>query len=207
MNSLRNKTGIYMIKNLKNGRIYIGSSSVCLKKRIDHHFRSLKSNKHHSCFLQRDFNKCELGDFIYGVIEFCNPENCIEIEQTYLDMFNPDYNTSPTAGSSYGVKHTLETRKKYSKAKKGKIPWNKGKKVGNYLTKESHEKRLKSLARNNKTAGKKPIRLQLKKNDFGVTFLTMQYCADFIGVNISYVSSKLKDKKYTTIRGYDISKV
>lgn len=206
MDNLKNKTGVYLIKNLKNGRIYVGSSSKCLKHRLKHHFNSLKRNDHHSRFLQRDYNKN--GDcFIYGILEFCNPDNCVSVEQVYLDNLKPDYNHSPTASSSLGVKHTKETIEKNRKAKLGIIPWNKGKKVGSFLTKDSIKKRKVSMIKNKTRAGKKPIRVSLSCNDKSISFLSLQYCADYIGVSVAYLSTKLKNKESINIRNFNLVRV
>jgi hypothetical protein len=47
-------------------------------------------------------------------------EVLIEREQHYLDELDPFFNICKVAGSVLGVKHSKETRRKMSKAQKGK---------------------------------------------------------------------------------------
>ena len=48
-------SGIYKITNVKNGKIYIGSSSN-IERRVTEHKHDLIENKHHSYKMQKDFN-------------------------------------------------------------------------------------------------------------------------------------------------------
>jgi group I intron endonuclease len=49
------------------------------------------------------------SNFIFEIIEYCDPINVIEREQYYLDHFDFDYNILEKANSSLGFKHTKET--------------------------------------------------------------------------------------------------
>ena len=60
--------GIYQIKNLVNGKIYIGSS-VDLKRRRKHHFVDLRRNVHHCKYLQRAWNKYGETKFKFEILE------------------------------------------------------------------------------------------------------------------------------------------
>lgn len=60
--------GIYQIKNLKNDKVYIGSS-VCVYKRWQQHRRELRSNKHHSFHLQQAWNKYGEDSFKFSILE------------------------------------------------------------------------------------------------------------------------------------------
>lgn len=76
--------------------------------------------------LQRDYKKYGKENFEFIIVEFCIPENCKIREQVYLDMSKAgnselSYNISPTAESNLGIKHSEETRKKYSISHKGRI--------------------------------------------------------------------------------------
>lgn len=109
-------TGIYMILNVKNGRYYIGSA-MRFNKRWKEHVRGLENNRHHSRFLQRDWNKCWKENFKFIVVEYCNSEELIKTEQKYLDSMMPVYNSSPIAGSQLGYKHTEEAKIKMSESR------------------------------------------------------------------------------------------
>lgn len=142
--------GVYCIKNLINGRVYIGSS-LKIKDRLSSHFWSLKNNKHSNIHLQRAYN-INPSYFISGVIEYCNSENRIKLEQFYIDKYiSNSYNIRKIAESNSGISPTLETRLKISKAITGK-KWTKEQrehfsalKKGYKPSKETIEKIKKTL--------------------------------------------------------------
>jgi len=112
-------SGIYQIKNLVNGKVYIGSS-VNIEGRWKEHKRDLKQNKHHNIYLQNSYNKHGGHNFIFEVLEEVqNKELLVETEQKHMDVtscYNRDigYNISLTAGSTLGYRHTDESKKKFS---------------------------------------------------------------------------------------------
>jgi group I intron endonuclease len=119
MNILAHKqSGIYEIYNTTNGHRYIGSA-VYIGQRWKHHLQQLRTNKHHSVYLQRAFNLHGESAFVFRVLEECNVLDLISTEQKYLDAWKPEYNISQTAGSPLGVKHTAETKAKVGAASKG----------------------------------------------------------------------------------------
>jgi len=111
------KSGIYKILNTINGKFYIGSA-VSLNNRFIRHKSNLNTNKHGNRFLQRAYLKYGAEAFEFHILEYCDKEKLLEREQFYIDMSKPQYNLSPTAGNSLGVKHTTETRARMSAAKK-----------------------------------------------------------------------------------------
>jgi group I intron endonuclease len=60
------------------------------------------------------------GTFSLSILEYCEPEKCLEREDYYLKLLKPEYNTSldPTAPFS-GLTHSDESRKKISDSKIG----------------------------------------------------------------------------------------
>lgn len=111
-----NNTGIYEIRNITNGRIYIGSA-VNISKRWREHLRQLETNRHHSKFMGRCWNKHGKDAFVFRVLENCCKEDLISKEQYYIDKLKPEYNTAQIAGSQLGYKHSKETRKKMSESR------------------------------------------------------------------------------------------
>jgi len=99
-------TGVYSITNKVNGKRYVGSTASSFLNRWSRHTKDLKSNKHHSVRLQRAWNKYSADNFVFEVLATCPKEYCIKLEQWFLDKLNPDYNSSPTAGSCLGIKKT-----------------------------------------------------------------------------------------------------
>lgn len=111
-------SGCYQIKNTISRKSYIGST-VKLSKRWEVHVRDLNKNRHHSRHLQSAWHKYGETAFEFIVLELVKPEQLIEREQMFIDMLLPEYNTSPTAGSPRGVRHTLEARRNMSVAHAG----------------------------------------------------------------------------------------
>ena len=83
---LSGKSGVYQIRNLINGKIYIGSSKNLLTRKTQH-FSDLKHNRHGNSHLQHSYNKYKKDNFIFEIIEFCNSDDRIEIEQYWVDRF------------------------------------------------------------------------------------------------------------------------
>ena len=112
------KSGIYKIINILNGRIYIGST-VNLKTRKATHFSLLKNGKHQNQFLQNDFNKCGNKAFVFEVITFVNKEELLIVEQQYIDQYFDNqtmcYNINKKAESRIGTKCSEKTKNILSK--------------------------------------------------------------------------------------------
>ena len=76
---------VYVLKNTKNGKIYIGSTKN-FKKRLQRHFRDLKANKHHPFILQKEYNfygKICFQGFTVNI--FPTLELALEHEQLLID--------------------------------------------------------------------------------------------------------------------------
>lgn len=111
--------GIYQIRNISNGHLYIGSSRD-VSGRIREHKRVLRQNKHHSAYLQYAWNKYGESNFVFALIIPCELSELLSFEQDWLDAMEPEYNMAPNAGSSLGRKVSTETKARISAAKKGK---------------------------------------------------------------------------------------
>lgn len=125
------KTGIYKITNLINGKIYVGSA-VNINNRWLVHKRHLLLNKHHSKKLQNSYNKHGIDSFEFKIIEECDKEKLLKIEQHYIDLHNTvkdGYNCNPIAGNSLGRKMSDATKLKLRFINLGKTGANKGKKM------------------------------------------------------------------------------
>lgn len=113
---------IYKIINLVDDKFYIGSATD-LDGRIRTHLRELRNNIHLNTHLQNAYNKYGKNSFIFHIIEVCDVDRLLEIEQYYMDALNPDYNISKSSSSPMkGRKHSQETLDKF----KLREPWNRG---------------------------------------------------------------------------------
>ncbi len=108
---LDKRSGIYVITNLVNNKIYIGST-VKLYNRAYEHLRTLKKGEHKNHHLQSSYNKYGEINFQFDLIEYCDKEELLEREQIWIDFFKPDYNIDIVAGSTLGIKLKPLTEKR-----------------------------------------------------------------------------------------------
>ena len=98
------KSGIYKIVNIKNNKLYIGSSKN-IENRWKQHLALLKCGKHHSQHLQYSWNKYGKDLFCFEIIEDnVAQDDLLNREQFWMDSFqsyNPQkgYNISCVAGA------------------------------------------------------------------------------------------------------------
>ena len=81
-----NKSGIYLIVNLENGKIYVGSTNR-LKTRKNGHWSKLRNNKHPNQHLQSAWNKYGEDSFEFRIQESCEENKLIEREQYWMDYY------------------------------------------------------------------------------------------------------------------------
>ena len=118
-------SGIYIIRNLISGKVYIGSA-VDIKARWRSHCSTLSGRYHINTHLQRAWSKNGPGAFEFKVLLYCEPVDLIHYEQTMIDDYRKEYgrdmlyNIRPLARSNLGLKHTSETKAKMSADRKGR---------------------------------------------------------------------------------------
>lgn len=100
-----NRSGIYKITCTANGRFYIGSA-VKLRARWAIHTSDANKGKHHSKHFQRAWTKYGEGAFNFEVLLVCSKVDLLMYEQRAIDILKPEFNASPSAGSTLGFKHT-----------------------------------------------------------------------------------------------------
>jgi group I intron endonuclease len=156
------KSGVYVITNENNGKVYVGSTIYSLRRRMGRHRAMLRGNRHFNRHLQQAWNKDGEGAFHFGILEVCEPNECQKRETWWIREKRAvearyGYNFCPSGGGSKGFKHseesktlmkitnkgkrlgkkhTLESRAKMSRAKKGKP----GSRTGAVLPQETKDK-------------------------------------------------------------------
>jgi len=102
------KSGVYQIKNITNGKVYIGNSEN-IKRRWGDHKKRLRAQIHHCQSLQRAFNKYGESAFEYSIIEYVQVINQLaDREQYWMDKIRPykkknGYNIRKIATSNLGI--------------------------------------------------------------------------------------------------------
>lgn len=109
-------SGIYLIRNKNNGRMYVGSA-INIKARWGYHKNNLNKKTHENLKLQNSWHKHGEAAFDFSIIETVeNIKNLIEREQLWINTLLSDwgvaYNICRTAGSSLGRKHTEAAKQK-----------------------------------------------------------------------------------------------
>ena len=107
------ETGIYEIRNLVNGKRYVGSA-VEFGNRWRVHAQSLRRGDHHSVALQRAWRLYGPSAFQFNKLLACSKDNLLMYEQICMDALKPEYNIAPVAGSQLGFKHPPEARARMS---------------------------------------------------------------------------------------------
>lgn len=113
------KSGIYIIRNMANGKIYIGSA-VNVNARWGHHRCYLKQGNHQNKHLQNAWYKYGPEQFEFKKLISCSTDELVQYEQAMIDLFKTRYgwemlyNNAPRAGSNIGVKQTKEHRAQMS---------------------------------------------------------------------------------------------
>lgn len=115
--------GIYIIEHTASARRYVGSA-VDLENRLATHRSQLRAGKHKNRFLQAAWAKYGEEAFAFAFLEFIqHKEQLLEAEQGWIDALNcavpQGFNLAPVAGSSLGVVHGVEYRKRISELKLG----------------------------------------------------------------------------------------
>jgi len=100
-------------------KVYIGSSIKLGARFLDYMQPAYLGSRPNSPLIKAII-KYGYINFCLTVLETCNPYEVLEREQYWLDLISPEYNLSPSAGSTLGVTLSKETRDKIRVAHLGK---------------------------------------------------------------------------------------
>lgn len=125
---LKSFAGIYLIINLVNGKMYVGSGTVGrIPMRFHKHLFSGKGSQ----LVWNAVKKYGLNNFAFLILDKINnftPKNnqkLIDLENFYIKLLAPEYNLAPQAGNTLGYKHSENTKTKmklnYSSERREKI--------------------------------------------------------------------------------------
>jgi len=114
-------SGIYVILNTKNGKVYIGQAQDFGKRRNEHIYK-LTNNTHTNRHLQSAWNKYGANAFKFQKLEYCEIEQLDEREQHHINIYMAKgmcYNIVKNVTSpGRGLSPSEETRRKMSQSQK-----------------------------------------------------------------------------------------
>lgn len=110
---MNTQSGLYEIRNIKNGKIYIGSA-INFHRRFEYHKYELNNHKHSNGHLQNAWDKYGKDSFNFYPLLICSKEMLLYYEQVLLDNIRPQYNIATSARApGTGIKHTEESIQKF----------------------------------------------------------------------------------------------
>jgi len=137
------KCGIYGIRNMANGKWYIGQS-VDVERRKRFHISYCLRGAHCNVHLQSSFNKYGVDNFEFRILEETEAGLLDIQERLWIKHYKSDnrqfgYNLD---GGGNIYKHiSEETRKKMSDIKKGRLPNNYGKHLSDETCQKMSDKK------------------------------------------------------------------
>jgi len=126
--------GVYYIRNTVTGMLYVGSAMI-LNTRLNQHRSLLRSGRHPNSHLQRSWNKHGATAFeiviaelvpSLGLSRFQHKDAVLAAEQRHLDEMRPydrrrGFNNATKAEAHhFGLRHSVESKLRISRARKGK---------------------------------------------------------------------------------------
>lgn len=213
--------GIYIIKNLINGKIYIGCSNNIKRRFMEH--KSPKNVANRTTNLAKAFRKYGINNFSFDTLEIVpNIEKLSTREMYWIALLNPEYNMNDGGEGNLG--HTVSDETKDILRQHGKSQWDnlsenqkanrvknnlKGPKVGHAVSDESRKKiRQKLLGTKLDEVTKQKIShsnsLSMKGNKNGNKSVL---CVDVNGLVVSTYDSILSASKVIGICASNITNV
>ena len=171
-------SGIYIIRNTVNGKVYIGQSRR-ISNREYSHFHALEKGTHYNKHLQRSYNTYGRDAFMFEVIEWCDVSELDEREKYYIkeyDSMNINKGYNNEGGGNVGK----EVSERMREAKRGANNPMYGKKP----SKETIEKLRKSARGHNTKLTEEQV-YQLKEDL--VNGIPQKEVADKYGLTVAAV--------------------
>lgn len=213
---LNNDCGVYIITNLINKMVYVGSSKD-LSRRIWQHRRDLNNGNHFNRYLQNSWKKYGEGRFSITIICHCALEDRAIVEKAVADQYGA-FNRARgfNIGDPFLKIISEETRQRMSNGMKGVNTWMTGRKfdpdrieksaAGHRGLKRSIQSRLRY--RESKLGINNPAR---KLSDaqcddirsMRLSGATLKDLAHLFAISVSHVSGLCNNKK----RSYNISRI
>jgi len=140
--NIYSRIGIYGIRNLINGKIYVGKTGMNFGDRWDSHRSLLNNGKHDNPHLQRAWDKYGQDNFEFIVIEDCSIDELSDREKYYIKLYKDmglAYNIHDGGDEGYNLGKHLSDETKRKIGEKNRING-----IGRKASDETKEKMSKS---------------------------------------------------------------
>jgi len=203
INNLKSKTGIYVITNDIDARVYIGSATS-FKQRYAVHKKKITHNEGCNPKLKNFANKYGIEHLTFSAVHACEKEDLLKVEQLYLDIFQPfddnGFNIARKAGSPIGYKHTQEAKDKM-KGRPGHKWDEEHKKLFSEMKKGvKRPDSVKEKIRESYTGKTKPV-MVYDENGFIAEYASAMEAAIQMGLTKMLIKNSLQGK-CKTVKGY-----
>jgi group I intron endonuclease len=115
----RNSSGVYALICKVTNKVYIGSSIKLGGRLLDYMQPAYLFSRPNSPLIKA-LVKYGSINFCFIILETCEPGEVLKREQYWMDIICPEYNLSPTAGSTLGMPVSAGARAKLRTAHLGK---------------------------------------------------------------------------------------
>jgi group I intron endonuclease len=214
----KDKSFVYRWTNQINGKEYLGSTAKAKRRLYTSRPRALdlKSLESKNMPIYKAILKYGHENFIFDIIEYCQPLEAIQREQYYLDNFDFSYNVLAKADSLLGYEHTKETLTKM-KGRKNLLGFKHKpetlKNLRELQTAKNHSEQAKLKMREvwakrkinslKKTETKKKTRKQIEGKTVVVTNIKTKISTEYISISDAAASLNVTR---LTLRNYIKSK-
>lgn len=119
-------TGVYLITNKLDGKVYVGSAALAFNRRWNVHRHLLRAKRHDNRHLQAAWSRDGEPAFEFSILMRCSPPWCLAMEHHQIQRLRAfddkiGYNFSVPGKGMLGRKHSEETRRKLCAARKGQV--------------------------------------------------------------------------------------